>query len=172
MGMDAYSESGIIASTADMLNMIRKKDVKTIKKIAALCREDDTYENWEDGRALLASVETAKDLDALKSALERMVIVHGEPSKYGSDDCYIDHADEVLFLWQQIAEETRPELPALNELRVFDSGRLNGWDVPHGEACFIWDDAACFKRVQTDKAVALKKAIGHCEPTEWTIVSY
>lgn len=172
MGMDVDSQSGVIASTSDMLGLIRKKDLAELKVIAALCREDEIFAEWPEGQDMLTRIEQATDIDTATAELADMVCVHGEPTKYGSDDCYIDHADQVLFLWQEIIEKTRPTLPQLDELRVFDSGRLNGWDVPHGEACFIFAASDCFSLVRTKAGEALKKAIGHCERTEWTIVSY
>lgn len=172
MGMDVYAEAGVIASTEDLCGLIRRKDLKAIKKLAALLAEDDVFADWERGRNQLQTIAAADTVDAVTEQLAAMVVVHGEPSKYGSDECYLEGEYELLFLWQQILSTTRPNLPPLDSVQMFDSGRLNGWDVPHGVACFIFSPNDCFVSQLTEQGAALKKAIGHCEKTEWTRMSY
>ena len=48
------------------------------------------------------------------------------------------------------------------------SPRYNGWDVPLGEACFVFDEDACFTKTTSDEGESLSKAIGHCSITEWS----
>lgn len=170
MGMDVYSEKGVIASIDDLVGMLRKKDIPVVADILRSHAEDYRDENiWPEITSL--SLATKPTLEQIQEALKSLVVVHGSPSKYGSDDCYLEHDEDLLRLWADIITLTRPELPHLNEARVFDSGRLNGWDVPHGEACFIFSSDECFETRMTEKGKMLKKAIGHCTETEWTIMS-
>ena len=46
--------------------------------------------------------------------------------------------------------------------------RYNGWSVPLGEACFVFDEDACFTRALSEEGENLKKVLGHCNVTEWT----
>lgn len=166
MGTDVYSEQGIIASTDDMISLIRKKD---LKNVISVCK-DDTLEI--DELKPLKKISATTTLEELKSILSDCVVVHGEPQKYGSDDCYLENEYQLHVLWGEIIGKTRPELPTLTQISLFDSPRYNGWDVPLGEACFIFDSSDCFIKSLSDEGRALKKAIGHCNTTEWTIVSY
>jgi len=172
VGTDVYTETGVIANTAELVNLVRKKDIRKIKELAYLCAEDPVFESWDAGKKSLLKIADATELEEMRERLEDMIVVHGQPSKYGSDDCYLEGAEELLFFWQQILEATRPTLPPLVEARVFDSGRMNGWDVEHGVACFIFRDADCFVQLLTKTGRALERALGHCNKKEWTIVSY
>jgi len=181
MGMDIYSEQGVIVSIDEMLGMLRKKDLKPVLQACLNFFHDySKHDFWtqsstsfEDFFEPIRSLqEVAKPtLEQVQEALNKVCVVNGEPSKYGSDDCFVHHADALCHLWQNIVAATRPELPDLNEIRVFASGRVNGWDVPHGVACFIFSDTECYEKVLTDQGKALKKAVGHCDSSEWTIMS-
>ncbi len=166
MGTDVYSESGIIAGIDEMIGLIRKKDLKTVIDICA----DETLE--VDDLEPLKTINKKSTIEEVKKALLECVKVHGEPTKYGSDDCYLENEFELTTLWSEILSKTRPTLPTLSRVCLFDSARYNGWDVPLGEACFIFDSRGCFIRTLTDRGEALRRAIGYCETTEWTMVSY
>ena len=90
-------------------------------------------------------------------------VVDGEEEVYG--------ADNLLEFWQSILSVLRPNLPVLQEVRAFTSNRLEGFGVPTGEACFIFATSDCFERILTEEGKALEKAIGHCDESEWTVVS-
>ena len=167
MGTDVYSESGIIAGIDEMVGLIRKKDLKTVIDIC----ENKSLESLADLEPL-KTINKKSTIEEVRDVLFECVKVHGEPAKYGSDECYLENEYAVVVLWGEILSETRPTLPPLNEVRIFDSARYNGWDVPLGEACFIFDSSDCFIRTLSDRGKALRRAIGHCETTEWTIVSY
>ena len=167
MGTDVYSESGIIAGIDEMVGLIRKKDLKTVIDIC----ENKSLESLADLEPL-KTINKKSTIEEVREALLECVKVHGEPAKYGSDECYLENEYAVAVLWGEILSETRPTLPSLNEVRIFDSPRYNGWDVPLGEACFIFNSSDCFIRTLSEEGKALKRAIGHCETTEWTIVSY
>lgn len=183
MGMDIYSERGVIAQIDDMTGMLRKADVKkalqAIKKWFETVDKESLWTMSQDKPldeffAELKNLTEASSpaLEDLIAALDACCVVNGEPSKYGSDDCYVSHAQALEGIWNSIIEATRPGLPTLKEVKVFDSGRVNGWDVPHGVACFIFESDDCFERKLTETGKLLKKAIGHCDPAEWTIMSY
>ena len=167
MGTDVYSESGIIAGIDEMVGLIRKKDLKTVIDIC----ENKSLESLADLEPL-KTINKKSTIEEVRDVLFECVKVHGEPTKYGSDECYLENEYAVAVLWGEILSETRPTLPSLNEVRIFDSPRYNGWDVPLGEACFIFDSSDCFVTTLSDRGKALRRAIGHCETTEWTIVSY
>tara|TARA_B100000029_G_C17273271_1_gene850621 strand:+ start:234 stop:734 length:501 start_codon:yes stop_codon:yes gene_type:complete len=166
MGTDVYSESGIIATTDDVIGLLRKKD---LKKVIEICMD----ESLEIGDLEpLKKINKKSSIEEVKNVLFECVKVHGKPSKYGNDDCYLENSYQLECLWDSILSDTRPELPSLKEINVFDSPRYNGWNVPLGEACFIFDSTNCFVQTLSEEGQVLKKAIGHCDESEWTIVSY
>jgi hypothetical protein len=169
MGTDVWNESGVIASNDDMIQLIRKKDLKTI---IGICKSESLVKLEITELESLKAIKKGSTIEEVKDALYECVKIHGEPSKYGNDDCYIENECELSTLWSEILRETRPELPSLNNIRIFDSSRYNGYDVPLGEACFIFDSDSCFTQTLSDEGHALKRAIGSCLLTEWTIVSY
>ena len=173
MGMDIWAESGIIASPSDMIGLLRKKDVKQVRQVIQSFLKDKEHKDWKKGQETLGHVDDKTPLENICDALDSLVVTHGEPTKYGSDECYVEDSYEIGELWCSILSETRPELPGLRELTIFDSGRLNGGDVPLGEPCFIFEDSGCFTQQITDEGRALKKALGHrsLEKSEWTIMS-
>lgn len=181
MGMDIYSETGVLADIDDMVGMLRKKDVKPALEALA-----DYFDNAKPEEMWTQSKESFTDffeplrnlqqmpkptVEDVAEALRTCCQVNGEPSKYGSDDCFVHWAEAVQQIWSAIIEATRPELPDLTEVRVFDSGRVNGWDVPHGIACFVFSANECFEQKLTEEGKKLKRAIGHCNSSEWTIMS-
>jgi len=176
MGTDVYSESGIITGIDEMIGLIRKKDLKTVIDIcesglSAAAAGNESFSCLADLEPL-KTINKKSTIEEVRDVLFECVKVHGEPTKYGSDECYLENEYAVAVLWGEILSETRPTLPSLNEVRIFDSPRYNGWDVPLGEACFIFDSSDCFITTLSDRGKALRRAIGHCETTEWTIVSY
>jgi len=166
MGTDVYAGSGVIATIEDMIKLIRKKD---LKKIIDICG-DKSLEI--DELEPLKTIDKNSTIEEVRQILLKCVRVHGEPSKYGSDDCYLENEFELQVLWDEIIDKTRPELPSLDQVTLFDSPRYNGWDVPLGEACFIFNSDSCFVKNLSDEGKSLKRAIGHCTETEWTVVSY
>ena len=163
MGMDIYAESGVIATISDMVRIIRKKDLRKVINAIEDLTQDENFDTE-------VSVSKNSTLEEVREALIDCENIKGEPSKYGGD-CHIENGYELLELWNRIIEVARPELPSLMDVRIFDSGRVNGWDVPHGESCYIFDQDECFETKLSDTGKSLKRAIGHCVQTEWTVMS-
>ena len=88
------------------------------------------------------------------------------------EDDDVPAAEELLNIWDDILERCYPQVPQLEEVRAFSNSRLEGFGVPIGEACFIFSSLDIFEKKLTKKGKALKKAIGHCDESEWTTVSY
>ncbi len=66
MGMDIWSETGLIASAADMTGMLRKKDVKTLREtIQRFLKNED----WKKGHDLLGRVGNETSLEDICDAL-------------------------------------------------------------------------------------------------------
>ena len=89
-----------------------------------------------------------------------------------ADYFFIPAEEELLGIWNEILGNCYPDLPQVDEVRCFCNGRLQGYDVPTGEACFIFGTEELFEKKLTEKGEDLKKAIGHCNESEWTVVTY
>ena len=168
MGADVWHECGIIASIDDMIQLIRPQDLKTLISIC----DSESLERLELSEFdHLNTITKNSTIEEVRNALRECVTVHGKPSKYGNDDCYIDDAEGLTFLWAEIISQTRPELPSLIDVTIFDSGRYSGGEVPLGEPCFIFDCTECFIQTLSDRGNALRDALGSCERSDWTIYS-
>lgn len=178
MGVDISSHTGIIASTSEILKLVNGKNKK---RVVEICQDfyNDIYsehEKHKDCSWRKKSVEyfsplkdiQAKTVGDLKEVLESVIKVSGEPAKYDLDT-HVQYGEELCSLWQTIIEEAVDfDLPYLEEVTAFGSPRYNGWDVPLGEACFIFSEHACFEKSLSEIGKNLKKAIGHVSITEWT----
>jgi len=178
MGVDVSSQSGVIASTSEIIKLVNGKNKK---KILELCQDfyDEVYSdhiNYKECSWRKEVVEyfsslnniQAKTVGDLKDILGSLVKVSGEPAKYDLDT-HVEYGEEVCLLWQKIIEEGLDvELPHLEEVTAFGSCRYNGYDVPLGEACFVFSESCCFEKSLSDIGKNLKKAIGHVDVTEWT----
>ena len=89
---------------------------------------------------------------------------------YENQEMY-EYLGQVSELWTLILEEIRPTMQRFDEVRVFESGRNNGWDVPIGKVCFIFSDYGMFKTTLTAEGKAFEKHMGKVEKVEWTDIS-
>lgn len=180
MGVDILSYSGVIASLDDMLGFISNKNCEQVKTICQnfydkLLQESKENEDcdWRKKKVeffeALNKVEE-KTLDELKEILSSVVVVNGQPAKYDIDT-HVEYEEDVLELWLGIIETHEKELPSLDRVTAFGSARYNGYDVPLGQACFVFDDNSCFEKKMSTVGKNLKKIIGHCNVTDWTVYS-
>lgn len=184
MGVDVYSESGVLATSDEILKFVTGKNKKQVVEICQnfydeLKQESD---NDPDAEWRKKTVEhfgclnniKAKTIDDLRQVLESVIKVSGEPAKYDVDT-HVVYSEELQCLFSKIVEayslSTGKDLPYLTEVNAWGSSRYNGWDVPKGVACFIFDQDSCFERSMSDEGKNLKKVIGHCDLTEWTTFS-
>jgi len=183
MGMDVYNGSGVIATTEQMIDLLKNPDEEEqaevvftlLQEVAATDFEgdEDTFKPLNDLADKMAEEEEKPDFKVpafseFEKALKACIVI---------SDSYEEKELEGSFmlsqLWNCFLETARPDLPALEEARIFDKGgRLEGFDVPKGVPCFIFGSDDCFEKKLSKKGKALEKAIGHCEETEWTSVSY
>jgi len=180
MGTDIWSDKGIIADESEVVRFINGKNKKTVIKI---CQEfydellDQYKENPEEWRKQLVddfegihNISTKATIAEIRKALQSVVKVEGEVSKYG--DCYVEHTEYLMDLFNKLFEACDLDIPYLDNVVAFGSARYNGYDVPLGVACFVFSSDQCFVRTLSEEGKNLKKMIGHCDETEWTDISY
>ena len=180
MGTDIYSGKGVIADVDDIVRFVNGKNKRTVIKT---CQEwyngilDEYKENPDEWRKQVVddfdgiyNISTKATIAEVRRALQSVVKVEGEVAKYG--DCYVEHSDYLMDLFNKLFEVCGLDVPYLENVTAFGSARYNGWDVPLGVACFVFSSNECFVRTLSEEGENLKKMIGHCDETEWTEISY
>lgn len=180
MGTDIWSDKGIIADESEVVGFVNGKNKKTVIKT---CQDfynellDQYKESPDEWRKQLVddfdginNISTKATIAEIRKALQSIVKVEGEVSKYG--DCYVEHSEYLMDLFNKLFEACDLDIPYLENVVAFGSARYNGWDVPLGVACFVFSSDQCFVRTLSEEGKNLKKMIGHCQETEWTDISY
>lgn len=182
MGIDIYSGRGIVFTVDEFLKIIRGNDKSDVVAVChhfydqlvkdADCNSDNEWKSKVADRFKpLSTLKTSMKLSDIREIIESAIEVGGEVSKYG--ECYITDREEVEDLFREIfnACSEADDLPHIAEVTAWGSGRNNGWDVPKGVACVVFDSESCFERTLSDQGKAVKKLFGHCDETEWTEMS-
>jgi len=184
MGTDIYSSRGVIVEVDDFLKVINGKNKlnvvedclkfhQTLVVDARQNPDDDWRQNLVRSFKALGGLKKSMKLDEIREIIASTVEVGGEVAKYG--DCWVENSEYVEALFSCILnarEWSADNLPYIQQVTAWGSGRNNGWDVPKGVACVVFDSDSCFERTLSDQGKAVKKAFGHCDETEWTSVSY
>ena len=181
MGMDIYSGRGIVLTADEFLKVINGKSKKGV---VAVCRDfyeglqeyaDDSENQWKCNLAerykLLSTLNSSMKLCKIRDIINSTVKIGGEVAKYG--DCWVEDSEYVESLFTRILDVCphADDLPHIQEVTAWGSGRNNGWDVPKGVACVVLDSDSCFERTLSDQGKAVKKMFGDCYETEWTEMS-
>ena len=183
MGTDIYSSRGIIFTTDEFLKVINGKNKRDavsvcleyhqqLVKDARQNPDDDWRQNLAASFKPLGSLKKSMKLDEIREIIASVVEVGGEVAKYG--DCWVENSEYVQELFEQILEvcPESEDIPHIQEVTAWGSGRNNGWEVPKGVACVVFDSESCYERTLSDQGKAVKKLLGHCDETEWTEMSY
>lgn len=185
MGVDVYSGSGVICEVDQAVKFINGKNKSAVIKICAEFYNELVAESEKNPEDQWRK-DTLKFFNPLKKFVDgehqgrigdiqeivaSVVTVSGEPSKYDLDT-HVNYSEEVADLFQKIiasySEAMDVDVPYLEEVTAWGSSRYNGWDVPKGVACFVFQESDCYTKALSEEGKALKKVIGHCDLTEWT----
>jgi hypothetical protein len=183
MGMDIYSSRGIILTVDEFLGVVNGKNKATVVKACKNFHQDlvtecdkghkPEPEPWRaelaDAFNALADLKPTMPLSTIRGIIASVVVIDGEPAKYG--DCYVENSDCVLDLFDKILIASGHDLPSIDEVTAWGSSRLNGWEVPKGIACVVLNSEECYVKALSDQGENVKKVFGHCNETEWTEMS-
>ena len=183
MGLDIYSGRGVIFTVDEFLKVINgknKSDVvavcldyhQQIVKDARFNADDEWKQKIAESFKPLGGLKSSMKLSEIREIIASTIKVGGEVAKYG--DCWVENSEYVEDLFNRILDAcpNADDLPHIQEVTAWGSGRNNGWDVPKGVACVVFDSESCFERTLSDQGKAVKKMFGHCDETEWTQMSY
>jgi len=175
MGVDIYRGSGVIATTDQVLKIVNSKTKSLIIEGCRLWYEGLVEHEYADEEefdlfAPIKDIPKKSTIKQVREALASVVVVGGDADKrYG--DCWVQSDEFVCDLFQRLLYAANFSLPYLAEVTAFGSNRYNGYDVPKGVACFVFDDNDCFIQKLSVNGKKLEKLIGHCDKSEWTIYS-
>ena len=183
MGIDIYSGRGVIFTTDEFLKVINGKSKSGVVAACLTFHQDlvrDARQNpddeWKNKIAssfkALGGLKKSMKLDEIREVIASTVELGGEVGKYG--DCWVENSEYVQDLFTSILDACphADNLPYIQEVTAWGSGRNNGWEVPKGVACVVFDSENCFERKLNHHGETLKKVLGHCDETEWTETSY
>lgn len=182
MGMDIYSGRGVIFTVDEFLKVINGKSKS---EVVAVCLtfhqdlvvdarqhpDDDWRQNLAESFKPLSELKKSMPLNTIRGVIDSCVGVRGEVSKYG--ECWVENSEYAQDLFTKILDACphANDLPYIMEVTAWGSGRNNGWEVPKGVACVVFDSESCYERTLSDQGKAVKKLLGHCNETEWTEMS-
>lgn len=182
MGMDIYSSRGIVLTADEFLKVVNGKSKANAVDVCLSFHQDlvvdasqNPDEEWKQNLAAsfkpLSGLKKTMKLSEIREIIASVVEVGGEVSKYG--ECYVHDSEYVQDLFVRILDACphADDLPYIQEVTAWGSGRNNGWDVPKGVACVVLDSESCFERKLSDQGKAVEKLFGHCDETEWTEMS-
>lgn len=182
MGMDIYSGRGIVVEVDDFLKIVNGKNKSSIVAVCLTFHQDlvvDARQNPDDewktnlsnSFKALGGLKSKMKLGEIREIIASVVKTKGEVAKYG--ECWVENSDYVQDLFTRILDACPDvdDLPYIQEVTAWGSGRNNGWEVPKGVACVVFDSDSCYERTLSEQGQAVKKAFGHCDETEWTEMS-
>jgi hypothetical protein len=121
MGIDVYSGKGVIADSDDIVRFVNGKNKKIVIKT---CQEfydelrDQYIESPDEWREQIVNdfdginnISTKATIAEIRRALQSVVKVEGEVSKYG--DCYVEHSEYLMDLFNKLFEACEVRYPSM-----------------------------------------------------------
>ena len=179
MGVDITACEGVLASVEDIVKIVNSKNKQKVidywHNWWSSCGKDGDckYFNPEEeqcgfvmGNLFEPLAETNASIlkiGVIRTQLKNTVNVEGEGLDTG-----VVFSEEVNSFFEGLLNEIAPKLPYLEGVEAWGSSRYNGWEVPKGVACFIFDAESCFRKVPTAAGKRLKEIIGDLDVTSWS----
>ena len=178
MGVDIYTGRGVVVTVEDFLKIINGNNKSNVVSVCKsyyeyrLEKADNSNQEWmkelADDYKVLSTLKTTMKLSEIREIIASTVDFRGEPSKYGQCGVADPEYTEDLFTRILDACPEADDIPCIQEITAWGSGRYNGYDVPKGVACVVFDSDDCFKRTLSKQGKVVEKLFGHCDETEWT----
>lgn len=160
MGMDIYSNSGVVVPLSDATPSIFRK----AKKENILKAADAVRAVWEvSDKTGLESVEDLSSLTAwVVGVAERLT---------NKEEGYIDSV-ALTNLFDILCEQLGVELPSF-EFDYWTRSRISGWEVPTNTPCIVFSDSGLFEKKMTKEGKRLASILGtkEIESSTWTVMS-
>lgn len=148
MGMDVYSESGIVFRAADILPKLFGKATK--QQLENIAKK---------------GLESGSELPKFKNGKDfsKWLIANAQSEDSETSSSFLESAIEELGL----------ELPRA-EFKTWESSRMSGGEVPAGELCVVFGYSGVFETKLTPYGQKVAKQLGQKGLTlsTWTWMSY
>lgn len=163
MGMDIYSNSGVVFPVEDAAPAIFSKAKKN--QIAQAVEAIKSKWNYNDKSGL----DDVKDPDALIGWVVETANKFGQVAN--SQDGYIDSL-ALVSLFDILCDSFGIKLPSFS-FEYWTRSRISGWEVPTNTPCIVFDNDGLFETKPTKEGKKLAKMLGQesIESTTWTIMS-
>lgn len=160
MGMDIYSNSGVVVPVSEAAGAIFRK----AKKQEVLAAAEAVRNAWEvSDKSGLEGVEDFQSLSAwVTEVAERLS---------NKDEGYTDSL-ALTSLFDIICEAVGVELPPF-EFDYWTRSRISGWEVPINTPCIVFSDRGLFEKKMTKEGKRLAGLLGarQIESSTWTVMS-
>ncbi|MDA7910062.1 hypothetical protein N9Z53_03960 [Mariniblastus sp.] len=175
MGVDITACEGVLATVEDIFKIVDSKNKQQVLDYwHKWYDENETIRDYGDeemcGFVMKDTFEPPAATNAsmlkigvIRTRLKDLVNVDGTGLDTG-----VVFAEEVHNFFEGLLEKVAPKLPYLEGVEAWGSSRYNGYEVPKGVACFVFDVESCFKRVPTAAGKKLKEIIGDLDVTSWS----
>lgn len=171
MGMDIYSEHGVVLEVSEICNRlfggVKKKQFKTMcEALAQYLVEHNADKQFDGAITTLPTIKDGKEFgDWFTKFCEDQL-----ESDYG--DAYFATEEHMSKLWNIALDVLGVDFPAVT-FHYWTRSRLNGWDVPIDTPCIVIDDTDLFETRMTSRGKRVAKLLGVDEitSTTWTIMS-
>ena len=169
MGVDIYSNDGVLVSVDEFLGSIIKKP--KVKKVIALVSNliekiDVEYMNKEAfvplekalGREVFC-VQVVLDRDKLVEIIASWVENYVEEKD--SFDCYLSYSEEIAALLNMVLDVcVTTDVPPISSMEIFGSYRYSGlYEVELNKPYVLFSKEDCFELISTDTGKNLAKAL-------------
>lgn len=160
MGMDIYSQQGIVFTAAEILP--RVFDFKKTQLPGILEKIKEIFPENEEERSNVAAITDSKGFVEWFEGL----IARSHNGEYYEDTGTLER------VWGAAVDELGLDLPSVN-FEWWDSRRLQGYEVPIQEHCIVFDDGEIFETKMTAYGKKVAKILGekNLRSSTWTIMS-
>ena len=185
MGVDIYSHSGVAVTATAFANILTKDNkelaCRTLLRYTARLLQmlkdymgDEELDEWERRRKqaiakLMLSCFESLSIESTVDDVRKMLVDMAPGVKDGSDS-YVPNSEEAVEIWGELIRVLFPGAPHPEETLCIGSPRHQGnWDLPLGEAIFVFSEDECFERVKTEAGKELDSMLGETtELNSWT----
>lgn len=184
MGVDISSSSGVAVAATTLANIVTEENkelaCRTLIRYATTMlhtlkedMSDGALDEWDRrskqsmARFLLSAFKSL----SFESTVEdvQQMLVKMAPGREDGFDSHAENSEEALEVWGELIGGLFPEAPKPESTLFIGSPRYQGWDLPQGEALFVFEENECFERVKTEAGKELDSMLGETtELNSWT----
>ena len=188
MGVDISSSSGVPVTAKKLANIVTEDNKELacrmlLRYTARLLQtlkdnmNDEELDEWDQrskqtmAKLMLSRFESL-NIDSTVDDVREMLVKMARGVEDGFDS-HVSNSEEAVEIWGELIRVLFPEAPQPEGTLFIGSPRYqDGWDLPQGEALFVFSEDECFERVKTQAGKELDSMLGETtELSGWTVYS-